>query len=455
MTDTRPRSLRWDLVRRLVTLQAAMLILFIVLVFAGLWSAGLLISLDPEDDTIEALREAVVRDGRGGLVLRDTPALARRRVEVPDFWFTARDREGHSVSEGAVPREYAQIGAALDGIGQARLGWNIGDPPRPTARLKWIDGPAGNIQLLTGPGGTVPWRRVLLAISTLLLTVIAPVFFLMTLATLIATPIVVRATLAGLGKAVAQAENINIDRRGARLPLADVPTEVVPLVAAVNAGLSRLDEGYERHKRFLLDAAHELRTPIAILHTRLESLPPSPDTSRLIADVARLSILAEQLLDLQRLNQQDVQFGKIDLVTIGKRVAADLAPLAIAAGYDIAFETEVERVEVNGDPASLERALTNLVQNAIQHGGRNGSITIAVGRPAIISVTDQGPGIPAADRAQVFEPFHRIHARDRGVGLGLNLVREIARLHEAQVTVLDGPGGGACFRIAFQPASSS
>jgi signal transduction histidine kinase len=454
MTGARPRSLRWDLVRRLVALQAAMLILFVVLVVAALWSAGLLVSLEPEDDTIEALRDAVVRDGSGGLALRDTPALARRRAEVPDFWFMVRDRAGHSISEGAVPPEYARIGAALDGIGQARLGWNIGDPPRPTARVKWLDGPAGTIQILTGPGGVVPWRRVFLATSTLLLSVIVPVFFLMTFATFIATPIVVRRTLAGLGKAVAQAESINIDR-GARLPLADVPTEVMPLVAAVNAALSRLDEGYERHKRFLLDAAHELRTPIAILRTRLESLSPGPDTSRLIEDVARLSILAEQLLDLQRLNQQNVRFGKIDLVTIGKRVAADLAPLAIAAGYDMGFETEVERAEVNGDPASLERALTNLVQNAIEHGGRQGSITIRVDWPAMISVTDEGPGIPVGDRERVFEPFHRLHARDRGVGLGLNLVREIVRLHEAQVTVLDGPGGGACFRIAFRPASGA
>jgi signal transduction histidine kinase len=454
MTGARPRSLRWDLVRRLVGLQAVMLTLFVVLVVAALWSAGLLVSLEPEDDTIDALRDAVARDG-GGLALRDTPALARRRAEVPGFWFTVRDRDGRSISEGAVPPEYARIGAALDGIGQARLGWNIGDPPRPTARVKWIDGPAGNIQILTGAGGVVPWHRVIFAASTLLLSVIVPVFFLMTFTTLIATPIVVRGTLAGLGKAVAQAESINIDRRGARLPLADVPAEVVPLVAAVNAALSRLDEGYEQHKRFLLDAAHELRTPIAILRTRLESLSPGPDTSRLIEDVARLSILAEQLLDLQRLNQQDVQLGKIDLVTIGKRVAADLAPLAIAAGYDMAFETEVERAEVNGDPGSLERALTNLVQNAIEHGSRKGSITIGVDWPAMISVTDEGPGIPVADRERVFEPFHRLHARDRGVGLGLNLVREIVRLHEAQITVLDGPNGGTCFRIAFRQASSA
>jgi signal transduction histidine kinase len=265
----------------------------------------------------------------------------------------------------------------------------------------------------------------------------------------------VRRTLAGLGRAVSLAETIDVDRRGARLPLEQVPAEVVPLVAAVNAALGRLDEGYERHKRFLLDAAHELRTPIAILRTRLESLSPAPGMSRLIEDVARLSTLAEQLLDLQRLNQQTVALVPVDLVQIAQRVAADLAPLAIAAGYDIAFESEVERAEMRGDPASLERALANLVQNAIQHGGRSGSIILRVDRPATISVTDEGPGVPAADRGRVFEPFHRLHSRDRGVGLGLNLVQEIVRLHDARITVLDGPNGGACFRITFQPLSRS
>jgi signal transduction histidine kinase len=263
MTDVRQRSLRWQLVRRLAVVQATMLALFVLFAVAGLWSAGFLNSLEPEDDTIDALREAVVRDPNGEISVRDTPALVQRRRESPNFWFVVRDREGHSVSQGRVPREYAEIGAALDGIGQARLGWNIGDGPRPTARLKWIDAPAGNLQIMTGPGGTVSWRRVALSTSTLFISVVLPVVVLMTLATLIVIPVVVRRTLAGLAHAAAQAEKIDIDGRGVRLPLEAVPSEIVPLVSAVNDALRRLDEGYETHKRFLVDAAHELRTPPA------------------------------------------------------------------------------------------------------------------------------------------------------------------------------------------------
>src|SRR5216684_4369042 len=344
MTDVQPRSLRWHLVRRLVVLQATMLALFVLFIVAALWGAGFLISLESEDDTIDALHDAIVRDVNGAIIVRDTPELAKRRKESPNFWFVIRDREGHSVSQGRVPLEYAKIEDALDGIGQARLGWNIGDGPRPTARLKWIDTPAGNVQIMTGPGGAVSWRRVALATSTLFLSVVLPVVVLMTSATLIVTPIVVRRTLAGLGRAAAQAEKIDIDGRGARLPLEAVPSEIVPLVSAVNDALRRLDEGYERHKRFLVDAAHELRTPIAILQTRLESLALGPDQARVLEDVARLSTLADQLLDLQRVNQQIDRMSDVDIVAIGRKVAADLAPLAIAADYELSFETAVEYV---------------------------------------------------------------------------------------------------------------
>ena len=95
-------------------------------------------------------------------------------------------------------------------------------------------------------------------------------------------------------------------------------------------------------------------------------------------------------------------------------------------------------IETIGDAAALERALTNLVQNAIQHGPRRGTIGIRVSRPASIEVTDEGAGIPADQREQIFEPFYRLTPLDRGAGLGLNMVREIVLLHGGHVSVADG-----------------
>lgn len=288
-------------------------------------------------------------------------------------------------------------------------------------------------------------RSLLLTFGTVILPSLVP----MIIATLVATPIVVRAALAGLGGVVAHAERIDVDQPGARLPVSDVPAEVGPLVTAVNDALGRLDEGYARQQRFLAAAAHELRTPIAILHTRIQSLPSSDEQTRLLQDVARLSTLADQLLDLQRLGRETRPADRVDLVELGRRVAADLAPLAIAAGYEIAFDGADAPVFVTGDRPSLERALMNLVQNAIEHSGRHGTITVRAGSAGILEVTDEGAGIPLAERERIFEPFARLHPRDRGAGLGLHLVREVVRLHHGDVSVGDAPDGGALFRITL------
>ncbi|MGO4842261.1 sensor histidine kinase, partial [Rhizobiaceae sp. 2RAB30] len=102
------------------------------------------------------------------------------------------------------------------------------------------------------------------------------------------------------------------------------------------------------------------------------------DKIGLLEDAARLTTLAGQLLDLQRLDQKESRFAPVDLVAMAKQVVFDLAPLAVAAGYDMSFEPEPRLALVAGDHTSLERALTNLVQNAIDHGGRQGTISVRI-----------------------------------------------------------------------------
>lgn len=455
MTVPKSPSLRSQLVWRLIPLQAAFLTILAVLVVGTLWGTGLLLDNRDEDQVIDILRKAITRDDAGDLILRPLTELKTLRSETPDLWFLIRDRHGHSLAEGPVPPEFARIGGALDDIGQARLGWQMfdDDPRKPAARMKRVETAAGTVQILTATQGRMSAGKALLAMSAVLLGFVLPSLVLMTLATSVAIPIVVRRALAGLSAAANEARRIDIDKRGTKLPAEHIPAEIVPLVDAINDALSRLDEGYARHKRFVADAAHELRTPIAILNTRLESLPQSSDKIRLIEDVARLSILAEQMLDLQRLDGSRATFVAIDLVALGQRVVADLAPFAIAAGYEISFEPATKSVEALGDKTALARALTNLVQNAIQHGGRRGVIRVRVLPPANIEVADQGPGIPMAQRAHVFEPFYRLQRLDRGAGLGLNLVREIVQLHRGQIAVLDEAPSGACFRITLPSIS--
>nr|WP_249815224.1 MULTISPECIES: HAMP domain-containing sensor histidine kinase [unclassified Bradyrhizobium] len=442
---------------RLLSLQAALLVALVVVIIGALCASGFVLVQRDEDRVVEIVQRALARDAQGGLTLRPTAELKQLREETPDLWLLVRDRQGHSLSEGSVPAEFAGIGGALDQISQARLGWQLfeDDPRKPPARLKRIETDAGNVQVITATQGKLTGAKAVFTTSLVLLGIALPGLLLMGTATLIATPMIMRRAFRGLDTTADQARRIDIHQRGARLSVEQIPLEVVPLVAAVNDALARLDQGYARHKRFVADAAHELRTPIAILNTRLESLPSGPDKTRLIEDAARLATLAEQLLDIQRLDRCGHPFAPVDLVCVAQAAAADLAPLAIAAGYELALDAPATPIEAVGDAAALERALTNLVQNAIQHGPRRGTIGIRVSKPATIEVTDEGAGIPADQREQIFEPFYRLTPLDRGAGLGLNMVREIALLHGGHVSVLDTASGGSCFRVTLPPIRQS
>ncbi|MEY9185153.1 signal transduction histidine kinase [Bradyrhizobium sp. USDA 326] len=452
-----PYCLRSRLSWRLLSLQAAILVALVAIVLAGLCASGFVLAERDEDRVIDVVQRALTREAQGELALRPTADLQQLRNETPDLWFLVRDRQGRVLSEGSVPAEFTAIGGGLDQISQARLGWQLfeDDPRKPAARLKRVDTDAGNVQVITATQGRLTGAKALFMTSLAFLGIALPGLLLMGTATFIATPMMVRSAFRGLDSAADEARRIDIHQRGARLPVERIPLEVLPLVTAINDALARLDEGYARHKRFVADAAHELRTPIAILNTRLESLAPGPDKNRLLQDAARLTTLAEQLLDIQRLDRCDQPFTRVNLAAVAQSVAADLAPLAIAAGYELALDAPATPVETTGDAAALERALTNLVQNAIQHGPRRGAIGIRVSRPATIEVTDEGPGIPAGQREQIFEPFYRLTPLDRGAGLGLNMVREIVQLHGGQVSVADGPEGGACFRMTLPPVRQS
>lgn len=457
MSLLRPRSLTWRLVGRLAGLQAITLTLLILLIGAvaiGLLRAGLLIG-EYEGSTLDRLRDAVTRDAAGGLMLRPTPELAALRAEHADLWFIIRDTEGHQLSEGTVPAQFAPIASSLDHVSEARLKWNAAEAMRPAGLVKWVDTSAGRIQIMTGTYGELSMWRALESTPLLFLNMILPIVVLMTLATLVATPFVVRRVMKGLAHVAAQAERIDIDQRGVQLPLDEVPVEIAPLVKAINAALDRLDKGYERHRRFLADAAHELRTPIAILSTRVASLEPGPEKTYLLEDATRLSVMAGQLLDLQRLDQQADTFAAVDLVAVARQVVLDLAPLAFAAGYEMSFEHEHEATVVSGDQTSLERALTNLVQNAIDHGRRRGTILVRVTKAGSIEVCDDGDGIAPEQREQILEPFRRLQPGGRGAGLGLDLVQSIMRLHGGRIEVDQAPSGGACMRMVFPKVQPS
>jgi two-component system sensor histidine kinase TctE len=435
-------SLKRRLIARLLFFHSGILLLFGVIFVGYLVRAdegGVLVS--PEFARVAA--QAISRAPDGRLRLWETDELAALRHNVPDFWFVARNDRGEVVTTGEIPEMYRSLAQHLDRMTFA----DIRDTTAPFSNLAIIrraSGPAGEFTVL-GKGDLFSMTFVVLFLSNLLMI---PILGLLAVVTLVATPLIVRRALAGLSVIADEAGRIDIDRRGHRLSATDIPLEVAPLVGAVNGALQRLDEGYDRHQRFIVDAAHELRTPIAILQAKIEASGDRMIAQRFGRDVARLATLAEQLLDLQRIGRTAPPDDVVNLGAIARRVAADLAPLAIAHGRDLEV-VDLGAGLVRGDPPAIERVLTNLIQNAIEHGGCR--VVIRVDGP-VIDVEDDGPGIPIEERDMVFEPFHRLRARQTGAGLGLNLVRQVMDRHGGWVEALDAPGGGTIMRLEFVAA---
>ena len=470
MKKVRTGSLQWILVRRLILLQAATLLIFIVLCAAALWIANPRLLIDNEA-AVAAVKDAVDRDRDGRLIVRDTEELTAFREGFPNVWYIVRDGSGESVRSGNIPGIYTKsFGALLGEADHATVGFSDKDM-RPEAYIENASTRAGTVQIIAAtqssrqqtdgleinisatvevarnPDGSRNWERALPALALVIAILLLPIILVMGATTLVTTPAVVRRSFAGLVETVRQAARIDIGTRAMQLPVKQVPQEIAPLVHAFNEALARLAQGYDRHNRFLTDAAHELRTPIAILRTRAELLKQEPQSARLLRDIERLSHLAQQLLDHQLLDRPSDQREIVDLDDLVSRVAADFAPLAIEAGYDLAFEPSPNEARIEVNVLQIERALANLVRNAIEHGGGSGTITIAIDGTGGIEVRDEGPGIPAEECENVFEPFYRLQPQSRGAGLGLNLARQIALLHDGTIRILTGSWRGARIRM--------
>lgn len=234
--------------------------------------------------------------------------------------------------------------------------------------------------------GEIRWLTVLPGVGFVILIAVVPMLILTGIATLIVTPRAVGRSLGGLMETVSQAQSINFENRSARINRSKVPSEIIPLVNAFNVALSKLDEGYNRRNRFLADAAHELRTPIAIARIRADLLPDDPLSRQLRADIDRLTRVAHQLLEMQAVGVVELPAERQDLNILVERIATDLAPIAMDAGYEFDFEPSEGEAVFTVQTSIIEMAVVNLVRNAIDHGGGKGAITIRVGAAGFIDV---------------------------------------------------------------------
>lgn len=245
----------------------------------------------------------------------------------------------------------------------------------------------------------------------------------------------------------------------APLVLAPLPSELEPMAASLNRLLQQVNVLLEREKRFLADAAHELRTPLAVLRIHAQNavsavIAEERDAAlaQLIGGVDRATRVVTQLLTLARLEPNAVQLAMqtFDLAAFVRQELAELIPLALERDQELTLDLdETADLLLRGDAPSLGILLQNLVGNALQYTPEGGRIQIALqgqGDSLLLSVQDSGPGVPQEQREQLFQRFYR-QGPGQGAGLGLSIVQRIVELHRGEISLHTAALGGLEVRV--------
>ncbi len=456
-----PRLRTGLLVRLLVPLS----VLLVLDTAAGWWTAGKLADQAYDRALHEIAREVAlhVHAGPGGPRLDLSPAAARALAADQEdrLAFRVWDVQGRALGGDArlaLPAQLPANGAPR--FADAQLD---GEAMRTaTARLPVGEDGAGG-QVLVQVAETLGKRQRLARDITA--SLLAAQLLLVAIAGLAVWWAVGRGLrpLEALGRAVARRSPADL----APLELAGVPHEVRPLAQEVNLLMERLGSALDAQHRFVADAAHQLKTPVAGLKAQIELALGEGDPARvrhslaqLYVSAERLSRLVQQLLALARNEPQAItglRLQRLDLQASALEVCMEWVPQALRRSIDLGFEPEDEGpLPIDADPDRLRDLLNNLIDNAVLYSREGGRVTVRVGRAGgerVLAISDDGPTIPPEERQRVFERFHRLlGGRADGSGLGLAIVSEIASLHGARITLEeDRDGTGNTFAVHFPP----
>lgn len=278
----------------------------------------------------------------------------------------------------------------------------------------------------------------------------------------------------GVGRGLAPLVNLRqeIEHRSHRdlsaLSEEQAPNEVQPLIRAMNDLLARLGAALTAQQRFIADAAHQLRTPLAGIKTQTELAMRQAQPGEAQATLRQLQSATEQsarllnqLLALARAEpgaKREHATGPLDIAKLARDAATEWVPRALERNIDLGFDGADAGINVVGDAFLLREMLNNLLDNAIRYTQPGGQVTVRVApgsHQVALSVEDTGPGIPENERQRVFERFYRVLGTGaEGCGLGLAIVREIAHSHNADVSLNPGANGdGTLVTVTFQTAA--
>ncbi|MCO8271276.1 ATP-binding protein [Actinoplanes sp. TRM 88003] len=434
-----------------ISLRARLVLVSVLGLTAGLALGGVLLVGVLNFALLRAVNTEALETARGVAKLVDQKSLSERIEANPAMQVQVIDAQGRvlALSPGAdrlTPMLYADELRDL-GDGQVR--------DIPGSRIGLVGGGARVVMVTAGPP-TDP-VRVLVARST---NDLSQGVHILRLALLVTFPLLITLLAVVLWRVLgavlhpvdalrAGAEEITGGTREGRLPVPESRDEIHRLAVTLNGMLHRLESARVRQRAFVADAAHELRSPLTNMRTELEVAQRLPDndwqalSNDLLTDVDRLSRLVDDLLLLARADDGggraiSAPFRSVDLGTLVGDVA-DRYPT-------VTYVRPSAPMEVTGEPDALGRVVANLLDNAVRHAKSQVQVAVtANGTHRLITVTDDGPGIPAADRERVFDRFTRLddaRARDAGgSGLGLAIVRELVRRHGGTVGLGDaGPG---------------
>jgi two-component system, OmpR family, sensor histidine kinase TctE len=244
----------------------------------------------------------------------------------------------------------------------------------------------------------------------------------------------------------------------------NIPDELQPFIAVLNNLFSRLSNAVEKQQRFISDAAHQLKTPLAGLKTQSEITLREKNAQKRAHALNKinqasenLSHLVNQLLSLSKAEPDSTStiiFESINLVSLAKEVSADWVPKALEKNIDLGFYTEEKATIILGNKLLLREMMNNLIDNAIRYTPYDGKVTIGINslnNSTNFYVQDNGMGISKDDKTRIFERFYRaLGTQQEGSGLGLNIVKEIAERHQASVSFFsEGLNAGAIFTVTF------
>ena len=438
---------------RALTIRLSLLGIVLFTAFIGAVIAFALITEDPavlRNDVTSQIIQQGVRPSGTTVQVEKTPGLARIERTSPSLWYLVSD--GRSVVEYAPElRPGLPIDIRLDGptiAAQMRVG---GENP---LAFDVVEKDGSRIIVATR-GGLPGWDLILahflraIAGSALAISV---VFGL-----LIAGAIAMSVSYIGDRLRSAAEAAAKIDPKAPRglLPTEETPIELMPLTTALNAALDKIAGNMEVQRRFMNNVAHELRTPLAVMRGRIDALPNDQMRLALTTDVSRLTTIVSSMLQLARLHSTELPFEPLQLNAISRAVLADLAPLILSNGADVALEEEGERrALIEANEPTVRAAIANLVDNALRHAQAKSTILVKVIDGAVVEVADDGVGIAPSDRPQVTEAFNRMSPNSTGAGLGLTIVRDIMAAHGGTLTILGRPGGGTIVRLVFPPRES-